>query len=64
VQATLDRVGGVSFARGLAKNETVRIFRRTGAGFPQAASLSRAWGDVLTTPLLPGLSLSLDRVFE
>lgn len=39
----------------------VRIYRRTTGGFDRAIELSREANDVLTTPLLPGLNLSLTR---
>src|SRR5262245_56020170 len=44
--------------------DVVRIYRRTGEGFARAIELSREAGDVLTTDLLPGLSLPLARIFR
>ena len=46
------------------KIDTVRVYRRDGAHFARPAELSREAGDVLTTPLLPGLELSLARIFR
>jgi Uma2 family endonuclease len=42
----------------------VRILRRSGAGFLAPEELSAAAGDVLTTPLLPGLEIRLSEIFE
>jgi len=44
--------------------DVVRIYRRTGDRFGRALELSREAGDVLTTPLLPGLELPLVRIFR
>ena len=44
--------------------EAIRVCRRVGARFARATELSRAAGDVLTTPLLPGLAMPLSRVFK
>ena len=44
--------------------DMVRIYRRTGDGFGRAIELSRDAGDVLATPLLPGLDLPLARIFR
>ena len=43
---------------------TARAYRREGGLFRLAAELSAAAGDVLTTPLLPGLEIPLAKVFE
>jgi Uma2 family endonuclease len=43
--------------------EEARVYRREGDRYVRAALLSAEQGDVLTTPLLPGLSLPLGRVF-
>jgi Uma2 family endonuclease len=43
----------------------VRVYKRTGdGGFRRPIELSREAGDVLTTDLLPGLSLPLARIFR
>ena len=42
----------------------VRVYRREGEGFGRAIELSREAGDVLATPLLPGLLLPLARIFR
>ena len=44
--------------------DVVRIYRQTGEGFGRAIELSREAGDVLATPLLPGLDLPLARIFR
>ena len=45
--------------------DVVRIYRRQGdSGFARAVELSREAGEVLTTPLLPGLDLPLARLFR
>jgi len=45
--------------------ESVEICRQAGSGLlDTAASLSAARGDVLTSPLLPGFSVELSRLFE
>ena len=41
----------------------VRIYRREGDRFARATEPSREAGDVLTTPLLPGLAIALERIF-
>jgi Uma2 family endonuclease len=43
--------------------DAVRVFRRSGTVFDRPVELSAEAGDVLTTPLLPGLQLPLARVF-
>jgi Uma2 family endonuclease len=45
------------------ERETVRIFRRQGDRFHLAASLALTGGDLLTTPLLPGLAVPLTAIF-
>lgn len=42
----------------------VRIYRHTGARFALPIELSREANDVLSTPLLPGLEMSLARIFR
>ena len=44
--------------------ETVKVLRRTGKGLERVAELSREEGGLLDTPLLPGLSIPLARIFE
>jgi hypothetical protein len=42
----------------------VAVFRRAADGsFPQVASLTAAGHDVLTTPLLPGLTIAVSELF-
>ena len=42
----------------------VRVYRREAEGFSRAIEMSVDAGDILTTPLLPGLALSLARIFK
>jgi Uma2 family endonuclease len=44
--------------------EVVKVYRRTGDRYERAAELSIEAGDVLTTPLLPGLDLPLTQIFQ
>ena len=44
--------------------DSVTVYRRGGAGYERIAVLSLESGDVLTTPLLPGLALRLDTIFD
>jgi len=44
--------------------DVIRVYRRRGAAFAAAGELSRNAGDVLTTPLLPGLDMPLARIFR
>ena len=44
--------------------EVIRVYRREGTSYGRPIELSREAGDVLTTPLLQGLSLPLARVFK
>lgn len=43
--------------------ETIKVYRRGDAGYDRPTELSRETGDQLTTPLLPGLTLSLADIF-
>jgi Uma2 family endonuclease len=45
-------------------NDAIRVYRRENDRFGLPLELSRESGDVLTTPLLPGLALPLARVFR
>jgi Uma2 family endonuclease len=44
--------------------DVVRVYRRSVEGFVRPIELSREAGDVLTTPLLPGLEMPLARLFR
>jgi Uma2 family endonuclease len=44
--------------------DAIRIYRRITNRFEPATELSLESGDVLTTPLLPGLALPLARIFQ
>jgi Uma2 family endonuclease len=46
------------------ETDVVRVYRREAKGFGRVTELSREAGDVLTTPLLPGLDLPLSRIFR
>jgi Uma2 family endonuclease len=46
------------------ETDVIRIYRRTTESFDRAIELSREANDVLTTPLLPGLSLPLTRLLR
>jgi Uma2 family endonuclease len=46
------------------ETDVVRVYRRSGSTFARVSELSREAGDVLTTPLLPGLELPLFRIFQ
>ncbi len=43
--------------------DVIRVYRRSGDRFEGAVELSAEAGDVLTTPLLPGLEIPLADVF-
>jgi Uma2 family endonuclease len=43
--------------------DTVRIYRRAGERFARALELAREADDVLTTPLRPGLEMTLAQIF-
>ncbi|MGH9361093.1 MAG: Uma2 family endonuclease [Thermoanaerobaculia bacterium] len=43
--------------------DAIRVYRRGAGGLVLAAELSVAAGDLLTTPLLPGLEIQLTEVF-
>ena len=45
------------------KLEVIRVFRREGLSFERVVELTRESGDILTTPLLPGLQIPLERIF-
>lgn len=42
----------------------VRVYRRAGGAFAPVIELSLERGNVLTTPLLPGLELRLADIFK
>ena len=44
--------------------EMVKVYRPAEGGFTRVAELSAESGDTLTTPLLPGLVISIKEVFE
>ena len=44
--------------------DVVRVYRRGAEGFERPDELRAEAGDTLTTPLLPGLSLPLSRIFR
>ena len=44
--------------------DVIRVYQREGDTFSRPLELSRESGDVLGTPLLPGLEMSLEKVFR
>lgn len=44
--------------------DTIKVYRRTNDRYERAAELTLESGDVLATPLLPGLELPLAKIFE
>jgi Uma2 family endonuclease len=46
------------------ETDVVRVYGRERNAFARVLELSREAGDVLTTPLLPGLELPLSRIFR
>ncbi len=44
--------------------DLIRVYRREGEGFGRVTELSREAGDLLTSPLLPGLDPPLTRIFR
>jgi Uma2 family endonuclease len=44
--------------------DVIRVHRRSGDRFEKPVEFSREAGDVLTTPLLPGLAMPLARIFK
>jgi Uma2 family endonuclease len=44
--------------------DTIKVYRRENERYERSAELSLERGDVLTTPLLPGLNLALATVFQ
>jgi Uma2 family endonuclease len=44
--------------------DVIRIYRRKGDAFARPTELRRKAGDILTTPLLPGFTLPLERIFR
>jgi Uma2 family endonuclease len=44
--------------------DVIRVYHREGDAFARAHELSREAGDALTTPLLPGLTMPLARIFR
>ena len=44
--------------------EAIRLYRRRGEAFADPEEFTRERGDVITTPLLPGLDIPLARIFR
>ncbi|MEA2692231.1 MAG: hypothetical protein QOJ16_1618 [Acidobacteriota bacterium] len=59
-----ERAGVLEYWLVDSKRRVVRVFRRSGAGFLAPQELSAVAGDVLTTPLLPGLEILVSQIFE
>jgi Uma2 family endonuclease len=58
-----ERAGATEYWLVDPEAETVKVFRRSGERFARAELYSRRDGDVVTTPLLPGLDVALEAVF-
>ena len=63
-RALYERVGVSEYWVVDPELDVVRVYRRDRERFAQPHELSTEAGDVLTTPLLPGLELTLDDVFR
>lgn len=59
-----DRAGVREYWMFNAAQRSVRVYRRQDGRLLLAAELSAAAGDVLTTPLLPGLEIPLAEIFD
>ena len=46
------------------KRDVIRVYRRVDDRFANPTELSRKAGEILPTPLLPGLDLPLERIFR
>ena len=46
------------------ETDVVRVYRQGADGFDRAVELTREAGDVLITPLLPGLEMPLSRILK
>ena len=44
--------------------DVIKVYRRSTAGYARVADLSCENGDVLSTPLIPGLEMPLSRIFK
>jgi Uma2 family endonuclease len=63
-RALYERVGVTEYWVVDPQRDAVRVYQRVGSGFAAARELTRRDGNTLTTPLLPGLILALDDIFE
>jgi Uma2 family endonuclease len=59
-----DRCGVPEYWMFDPKRKTTKVYRREGGKLRLVADLSAAAGDVLTTPLLPGLAIPLAEIFK
>lgn len=59
-----DRFGVREYWLADPKRQTVTVYGREGDCLERTAELSAAAGDVLATPLLPGLEIALDEIFS
>ena len=46
------------------RRESIRVYARAASGFGEPVELTRRAGAVLSTPLMPGLSVPVDEVFK
>ena len=63
-RALYERVGVSEYWVVDPDTDTIRVYRLEGDEFARVSELSADAGDVLVTPLLPGLELPLARVFK
>ena len=63
-RGTYERFGVEEYWLVDPQRRTVRVFRRAGASFGPPLDLAAEAGDVLTTPLLPGLQIRVAEIFE
>src|SRR5687767_199139 len=63
-RALYERVGVSEYWVVDPELDVVRVYRRSGERFGRPVELSAEAGDILVTPLLPGLELTLDDIFS
>ena len=63
-RALYERTGVIEYWIVDPEIEVVKIYRRSGDRFDRPHELSRSAGDVLTSAILPGFDLALDRIFS
>jgi Uma2 family endonuclease len=63
-RALYERMGVTEYWVVDPRGDTVRVHRHDGQGFTRPVELSGTAGDILQTPLLPGIEIRLERVFR